>query len=413
MLIGLATTALVLLSAVRPACAGPTRPPVPDFWWPIYHLWSVPFDAVPIGPAAFDSTTAYVGLRDGRVVAVSLLTGAVRWGARIGVTAPPAALEGLLIAIQGDTVLGLDGATGKLRWRQELGAPGLVAPSAGTKWIAVATAKPELIVLNPDGGAILWRQALVAPVRALPVGDADRIVIGLTNGEVVAFSATTGARQWTQKVGSTPLSLTLHKDRVFVGTSEGFLCVLATEGGRQKWRWRTGGDIGGTVAVDDKRVYFASLDNSLVALGRGGGDLKWEQRLPSRSIGGPVLIGNTLILTTIANELKTFNFERGTLLETVALPGRPLNPPHLAPWKGPVPPRAYLLTGGGLLFAMGPMVEPPDTKLDPMPGNLLLPPETLESFEPPLVPMVYPPGRLLMPESLPVTVIKKRPTARP
>jgi outer membrane protein assembly factor BamB len=395
------------------AFGGPKRPQVPAFWGPIYPIWNIALDGIPVGRPAFDRTSVYVGLRDGRLAAVSLTTGGVLWSTNQGVTAPPAALEGLVLAVKGATLIGLDSANGDVRWQQALGAPSVLAPTVGPNWIAVITTKPELLLLQPTDGRLLWRQALAAPARALPTGDTDRIFIGLTNGQAMALSASNGAAQWTRKVGGEPLVLTLNRDRVFVGTSDDFLCALVTGSGKQKWRWRTGGDVGGAVAADDTRVYFASLDNSLVALGRAGGDLKWEQRLPSRPVGGPVLIGDTLILATVAKELKTFAIDRGTLTETVRLPGRPLHQPHLVPWTGPVPPRAIVLTAGGQLLAMGPVVEPPVGPLDPMPGNVMLLPEALAPIEPPLVRMLYPPGKLLLPETLPPAAIRKIPTRRP
>jgi outer membrane protein assembly factor BamB len=366
-----------------------------------------------VGRAAFDRTSAYVALRDGRLAAVSLTTGGVRWSTNEGVTAPPAALEGLVLAIKGATLVGLDSTNGNMRWQQALGAPSVLAPTVGPNWIAVITTKPEVLLLHPTDGRILWRQILAAPARALPTGDTDRIFIGLTNGQAIALSARNGAAQWTRTVGGEPLVLTLNKDRVFVGTSDDYLCALVADSGRHMWRWRTGGAVRGAVAADDKRVYFASLDNSLVALGRGGGDLKWEQRLRSRPVGGPVLIGDTLLLVTVAGEFNTFAIERGTETESVALAGRPLHQPHLIPWAGPVPPRAIVLTAGGQLLAMGPIVEPPVVPLDLMAGKVVLLPETLDPIEPPLVPMLYPPGRLLLPETLPPAVVKRIPIRRP
>jgi len=405
--------ALLVAPGASLAFGGPKRPPVPAFWRPIYPIWKIALDVIPVGRPAFDGTSVYVGLRDGRLTAVSQATGAVRWSINPGVTAPPAAVDGLVLAVKEATLIALDSADGRVRWQQALDAPSVLAPTVGPNWIAVITTKPELLLLHPPDGSLLWRQTLAVPVRALATGDADRIFIGLTSGQVMALSTKNGATQWTRNVGGEPLVLTLDKDRVFVGTSDDFLHALVAQSGKQKWRWRTGGDVGGAVVADNKRVYFASLDNSLVALGRGGGDLKWEQRLPSRPVGGPALIGDTLILVTVAGELKTFAIDLGTLMETVALAGRPLHRPYIVPWSGQVPPRAIVLTAGGQLLAMGPVVEPPLERFDPTSGGIARQSETIVPIEPPLVPMLYPPGRLLLPEVLPLAVVKKSPTGRP
>ena len=405
--------AMLLAPGAGSALGAPKRPPAHAIWGPILQIWNIAFEEIPVGPPAFDSTSAYVALRDGRIAAVNLATGAVRWSNNQGVTAPPAAFGGLVFVVKDATLVGLDSATGKGGWQRALGSPAVMAPTAGALGVVVVTTKPELILLKPIDGTVSWRQPLAAPARAAPVADADRVYVGLANGNVIAVSAKTGAIEWTRKIGGQPLVLTLSGDKLFVGTSDDFLCALVASSGRQKWQWRTGGDVGGTVAADDKRVYFSSLDNSLVALGKGGGDLKWQQRLPSRPVGGPVLVGDTLLLATIASELRTFEIDHGTQTESMDLTGRPLHPPHVVPWSGLVPPRAIMLTAGGQLMAVGPVVEPPLTPFDLLWAGVVIASETLDSIEPPLVPMIYPPGRLLMPESLPPAVIKKRPTRQP
>jgi outer membrane protein assembly factor BamB len=405
--------ALTTTHGATPATAAPKPPPVPSFWGPIYPVWHIALEGIPLGPPAFDTARAYIALRDGRLAAVSLATGGLLWSTNQAVSSPPAVIDGLVMAASGETLIGLDSATGKRRWQQPLGSTCVLAPTVGATWIAVITSKPELLLIHPSDGRLLSRQTLPAAVKVPPAGNADLVVVGLTNQQVMAVSTARGSVVWTRKIGGEPLVLTLDRDRVFVGTGDAFLCALSAANGSQKWRWRTGGDVGGAVFPTDKRVYFASLDNSLVALSRSGGDLKWEYRLPSRPVGGPVLIGDTLLLATVASQVKTFAADRGTLLETVALPGRPLHQPHMIPWTGPVPPRAVILTAGGQLIAIGPSAEPPLVPLDPMPGNLVLPPESLESVEPPLVPMLYPPGRVLLPETLPPAIIKKMPTRHP
>jgi len=385
------------------------RPPDASFWSPIAVTWIQAFEAVPVGPPAFDATSAYVALSDNRLVAVALRTGAVTWTLAQALTSPPALSAGTVLVADGSTLLAVDAAAGTIRWTQDLGAPCVLAPRPGVPGIAVLTDKPELLLLRPDDGSVAWRLPLKARARTPAEGDAARVYIGLTDGTILGVDARTGQVAWTRALGSQALCLTLERDRLFIGTSDNLACSLDTDSGKVRFRWRTGGDVNGAIASDDKRVYLASMDNSITALGRGG-DMKWQQRLPSRPVGGPAVYGNVVMLTSVAADLRIFYADNGTLGDTVELPGRPIERPHVVTLQGVRPPLAVMLTAGGQLFAVSPQAEPPVVPFDPTLG-VLPSVDLLDDVEPPLVPMLYPPGRLLPPETLPVVRVIKSPAA--
>jgi outer membrane protein assembly factor BamB len=397
----------IAAAAPVPVDAGPKPPPVPSFWLPIYSIWSTVFEAVPVGAPVIDRLTVFVAFRDGRLSAVSQVTGAILWSINPAATAGPEAGGGLVFIISSATLAAFDGTTGNPRWQQPLGSTASMAPVLGPGGLTVVTSKPELLMISPADGRILWRRGLSAPGQTDPVADGEHVYVGLTDGTTIAANVKTGADVWSRRFGGNALALTVIKDRLFVGTSDDFLCAVSTNSGKLKWRWRTGGDVVGAVTADAKRVYFASLDNSVVALGWSGGDLKWEQRLPSRPVGGPRVVGDSLLVATVASELKALTAAKGILYETFALTGRPAQQLLVTPWADGEPPRAIVLTGGGQLLAMGPRVEPPLESLDVTAIGSVIAPEMFDSPEPPLVPMLYPPGRLVLPETRPPLVIKK------
>ena len=63
--------------------------------------------------------------------------------------------------------------------------------------------------------------------------------------------------------------------------------------------------------LDAKRVYFIALDNILRGHNRNNGSMLWKQVLPVRPFTGPLLSGETLIVTGVAAELHGYNTADG------------------------------------------------------------------------------------------------------
>ena len=63
--------------------------------------------------------------------------------------------------------------------------------------------------------------------------------------------------------------------------------------------------------LDAKRVYFIALDNVLRGHNRNSGTMLWKQVLPVRPFTGPLLSGDTLIVSGVAAELHGYNTADG------------------------------------------------------------------------------------------------------
>src|SRR5687767_7572638 len=82
-----------LLALVQAATPTPPAPLSLD------ARWVVTFDSTPAAPPGFDANTAYIPLKGGSLVAVTLDRGSIRW--RLDVTTPftPATGEGLVFIV--------------------------------------------------------------------------------------------------------------------------------------------------------------------------------------------------------------------------------------------------------------------------------------------------------------------------
>ena len=79
--------------------------------------------------------------------------------------------------------------------------------------------------------------------------------------------------------------------------------ALDAADGRVHWRWRTGADVVGVPVVDERNIYFVSLDNVLRALSRRTGVQQWARLLPLRPTRGPLKVDPTIIVSGVAPAL--------------------------------------------------------------------------------------------------------------
>jgi outer membrane protein assembly factor BamB len=318
----------------------------------------VSLGAAPAAAAAIDGGTAYVPLRTGKVVAVDITTGRVRWTADLPATTAPAAGDGLVFVAQADGLTALSVADGATRWRLPL-VKGLSAPPLWKGgWLLAAANNGDVLCLRAIDGHIVWTARVTSPVRARPALTADRVYLSLEDGRVVAHDLATGVLAWERRLGGTPGPVLALDDRIFVGSADRFFYCLAAKDGKQHWRWRMGGGIVGEPVLDDQHVYFVALDNVLRALHRWNGSQRWKQGLPMRPSGTPLLAGLILYVAGVAAELHAYRADTGAAAGTFEAPAELASPPQLV--REDVDPLSavVLLTRAGDLQVLRRRIEP-------------------------------------------------------
>ena len=104
-------------------------------------------------------------------------------------------------------------------------------------------------------GLVLWRLDMGAALERGIAMTGDRFYLLMADGRVGSRSLRTGEPVWERKLPGKPTALLALDDRIFVGAEDKFLHCLSSDDGDERWRWRTGGSIIGTPAVDEDRVY--------------------------------------------------------------------------------------------------------------------------------------------------------------
>ena len=193
----------------------------------------------------------------------------------------------------------------------------------------LASAAGSIIAIRSSDGEVIWRRDIGSPAHASPTIAADRVYVPLDNARVVALNVEDGQPVWERRLGGQPNEILAVDDQLFVGAADNFLYCLKSSDGIVDWRWRTGADVRGLPAVDEQRVYFASLGNVLRALNRSNGVQQWIQMLRLRPTAGPVQAGATVVVGGLQPPLRGFNSKDGAPAGEIAATGELAAPPHL------------------------------------------------------------------------------------
>lgn len=345
---GPATTGTGVVSSIAVPAARAGSP-----LFPLEPAWTVTLEAPPASAAAFDGSNAYVPLRNGKLVALSLETGGVVWERRLPVESAPASAGGRIFVSNGENVLlALNATDGTTAWEQPLGTP-LSAPLyVGTAGLFAGTEAGDISLFDPSGGRLLWQVEPGATLTARPALDEAKAYLPLGDNRIVALAIATGELLWEQYLEGRPAGAAVHGDRVYAGADDNALWCLDVESGRVEWRMASGGDIVGAPLVHGDSVYFVSMDHLLRALDRRSGVQRWRVPLSIRPGTGPVLVGRLLLLSGVAPEIHAFSRENGRSMGTGTTAGDLAGPPHVTTGLIEADLTIYALTGAGQFQAL-------------------------------------------------------------
>jgi outer membrane protein assembly factor BamB len=334
----------------------------------------------------------------------------VLWSARVGSAegyefSPALAGDALYAAARDGTVVRLDPADGRERWRVGLDArlSGGVGAGAGT--VAVATDNGEVLALDADTGKLRWRATVSSEVLAAPRIAAGLVLVRSIDSRVHALGERDGKRQWAYQRAPaalrlrTPQGMTPHEDLLYAGFSGGKLVALALDSGTLRWEATVADPKGTTelervtdvvgepaiigrevcaaafqgrvacfdaqsgglvwareissvtgVSADARIAYVADERGAVHALDRSNGRSLWKQdQLANRELSRPLPVGAQVALGDLEGIVHLLARDTGAFVARAATDGSPVRAAPLAL------PRGFLVqTQAGGLFALAP-----------------------------------------------------------
>ena len=283
------------------------------------------------------------------------------------------------IAVEGDTVfaatgraemLGLDAASGSIKWRQKLPAAARSAPTVAEGRLFLATLDNQVLGLSVADGKKLWSYQAQAPdttVLGLPApAYADGILVcGFGSGDVLALRAANGSVVWGESLasarGRTSVSdlssvrgmAVISNGRVYAIGLGRLMLAIDLRSGRRLWEREVGSTETPWLAGD--WLFIMSSEAQLAAISAADGSVAWvhefdryeneqKQRDPITWIG-PVLAGDRLVVGNSMGGAVSVSPYTGSVLSTQKLSG----PLSLAPVVADA--TLYVVTDDGTLTA--------------------------------------------------------------
>jgi outer membrane protein assembly factor BamB len=281
-------------------------PAAPPPLFPLALAWKTDLDKPPTALPGTDAARVYVPTESGVLTALARGDGVKAWSISLATAGVPVSDETRVFIPANEELVALDASRGTELWKRPLGGA-LAAPFVTREgWLIAALANGEVQARRVTDGATVWQRTLGAPASGPPFIVEDRLYVGLADGRVQATTITDGTVVWERRLGERVVSVIATTDRVYAGSTDNFFYALDARDGRIAWRWRTGADLIGQAAVDDERVYFVSLDTVMRALDRSSGVQRWRTPLPWRPTSGPVLVGDTLVLSGLTPGLRGY-----------------------------------------------------------------------------------------------------------
>ena len=296
--------------------------------FPIRTVWTLALNNQLIAPPAYFESHAYFAIEGDRLVAYDLEGGRQEWIVPAHPEFEPAVGDGLLFIVDPTSLTALRAKDGSVAWQLPAMGALAVPPVWDNGWLIIATHAGEVLAFRASDGHLVWRRDLGTPAHAPPSLAADRVYVPTDDGRIVALRVDTGDVAWEHRLAGPATGLLGADDRLFAGSSDNFFYALHTADGTVAWRWRTGGDVVGIPVVDERNVYFVSLDNVLRALSRKTGVQQWVRLLPLRPTRGPLRVARTLIVSGVAPTLRAYNMTDGTPAGDVPTTGELAGSPH-------------------------------------------------------------------------------------
>jgi outer membrane protein assembly factor BamB len=299
---------------------------------PYRTIWAFRARALLEFPPVIAYKTAYVANNSGRVFALNVRTGKVRWsfvGGRCTASSPAVSRELVFQSflnrppcnarggrgLNGE-VVALDAKTGKVRWRRSIG-PSESSPAVAGGLVYVGDWRGNVFAFDAQRGRIRWRVRVGGEVKAGVAISGERVYVGAYDGRMYAFNARTGRRYWVASAqgrlggrGNFYATAAVAYGRVYVGNTDGKVYSYGATSGKVRWSHSTGSFVYSSPAVWRLRVYAGSHDKHLYCFDAATGRVRWRFRANGKISGSPTVINGLVYFSTVTG--RTYGLDART-----------------------------------------------------------------------------------------------------
>lgn len=193
------------------------------------------------GSPVISADMVICGFSSGKLVGLDLASGTVRWETNLGIPSGRSELE-RMVDIDGDPLVvgsaifattfqgdmaAVSRDSGQVYWRKKLSS--FVGPGADWRSLYVADAAGQVWAIQPNSGAALWKNSdLLNRWLSPPVVLGEYVIVGDFEGYVHWLSSSDGRLVGRVRVGDDPISSrpVVYNDRLYVYSDGGTLAAM-------------------------------------------------------------------------------------------------------------------------------------------------------------------------------------------
>lgn len=307
-------------------------------------LWTYECGDTVESSAAVADGVVYVGCGDGKLTALDLADGKLKWrystGDLIGESSP--AVSGGVVYV-GD-LMGLlhavDAATGEKLWTYETHSEIKSSPTIYEGKVLIGSYDESLHAVDAKTGKAVWKFQTLGPVhgtpgvmdgvtyvagcdenfRAIRVADGTEIFAiesgaytgasavlangkayyGTFSNEVLAVDLKQRKIVWAYEHAKRSFpyysSAALKGDRLVVGGRDKMVHCLSASTGKELWTYMTRGRVESSPAIADERIYIGSSDGRLYVLDLNTGEKLWEFHAGEAIVASPAIADSRIVI---------------------------------------------------------------------------------------------------------------------
>ncbi|MFC1935325.1 PQQ-binding-like beta-propeller repeat protein [Chloroflexota bacterium] len=278
------------------------------------------------GPAVSEQLV-YIGSRDGRVMALAVGTGDLRFSfppqhqdPLPGLYGSPAlADDQLFVGGYDGKLYALNAADLTFQWQypaDESQVGRIVgSPAVAGELVIFGSSDRFVRALRVADGSLAWSFQTEDRVWSTPTVAGDTVYISSLDHRVYALSISTGSPKWPvpfEADGAIVSSPLVADGKVFVGSFDRSFYTLDATSGTLLQRFDGDSWFWSSPISDGKRVYAASMSGKLYALDSGRGSI-WRELFDLKNpvVTTPVLVDGRIVVTSDGGLIYTISPETG------------------------------------------------------------------------------------------------------
>ncbi|MDR7376783.1 outer membrane assembly lipoprotein YfgL [Rhodoferax ferrireducens] len=338
-----ATAAILLVAALAACSSTPDKPKPADLPANVALLGVRQAWVAKLGEVGFplevnvNGGTVALATGNGTVLALDARTGRELWRTAVGASlSAGVGSDGKVTAVvtRDNEVIALE--SGKVLWRQRLGAQAYTAPLVAGGRVFVLAADRSVSAFDGQTGRKLWNQqrsgeALVLGQSSVLLAVGDTLVSGVS-GRLVGMNPTNGSTRWEAPIAAPRGTNDVERLVDLVGRvsrvgdvvcARAFLSAVGcVDAARGRLLWTKPAQASEGVHGNEQMVFGTESDGKVIAWRRENGEQAWvSERLRYRSLSAPLAVGRSVAVGDGTGLVHFLSREDGSPLTRMATDG--------------------------------------------------------------------------------------------